>query len=38
MPVGGLNISGPSTKMTPEKRGEIRELLLMMAARINLKL
>ncbi|MDR3342162.1 MAG: IclR family transcriptional regulator [Treponema sp.] len=38
IPVGGLSISGPSTRMTPEKRGEIRDLLLALATQINLKI
>jgi DNA-binding IclR family transcriptional regulator len=38
IPAGGLSVSGPSIRMTPAKRKEIRDLLLTLAARINLKL
>jgi DNA-binding IclR family transcriptional regulator len=38
IPVGGLSISGPSTRMTPEKCEEIRDLLLTLATQINLKI
>jgi DNA-binding IclR family transcriptional regulator len=38
IPAGGLSISGPSTRMTPEKCGEIRDLLLTLASKISQKL
>jgi DNA-binding IclR family transcriptional regulator len=38
IPAGGLSVSGPSTRMIPEKRGEIRDLLLTLAAQISQKI